>query len=159
MDDMELRQFLVNAKRATYASEGGDGAKILEDGSRKLIFEEGPFRYRDRYFGTLPFIGEEIVWKDGVPFWGMNYRGRIVAVRKSALPQGLNEFLQAALREVTIELPFRGPKSFSRGDFIYSVKMERNWINSFRGKEEIFHHCCQRFELAFHGGYIDIAWD
>lgn len=55
---MELQDFLVKAKINTYASSGEGGEKKLEDGGRELIFENGEYKYRDRYFGFNPFIGE-----------------------------------------------------------------------------------------------------
>ena len=52
----QLNEFLVKAKRKTYASGGKD--RFLEDGSKELVFEENDFRYRDRYLGFNPFAGK-----------------------------------------------------------------------------------------------------
>ena len=60
---MELSKFLVKAKIATYASEGEANERVLEDGAKELTFEDGKLKYRDRYYGFNPFVGEEIVWK------------------------------------------------------------------------------------------------
>ncbi|MDI6721659.1 MAG: DUF5680 domain-containing protein, partial [Candidatus Aenigmarchaeota archaeon] len=76
---MELSEFLVRAKLNTYASVGESGEKMLEDGSKELVFEENEFKYRDRYFGFNPFIGQEVVWRKGKVIWAMNYRGRIIS--------------------------------------------------------------------------------
>jgi len=62
---MELSKFLVKAKISTYASEGEANEIVLEDGAKELTFEDGEFKYRDRYYGFNPFVGEEIVWKNG----------------------------------------------------------------------------------------------
>jgi len=67
---MRLSEFLVKAKIATYASEGEASEIVLEDGAKELTFEDGKFKYRDRYYGFNPFVGEEIatsevVQKDG----------------------------------------------------------------------------------------------
>ena len=67
MDTKKLSDFLVKAKINTYAS------------GKEFDFEEKEFRYRDRYFGFNPFIGEEVVWQKKEIIWGMNYYGRIVS--------------------------------------------------------------------------------
>ena len=74
---MKLEQFLVKAKINAYASEGEGGEETLADGSKELTFQEGGFRYRDRYFGFDPFIGEEIVWHGDRVIWAMNYYGTV----------------------------------------------------------------------------------
>jgi hypothetical protein len=53
----ELSRFLAEAKAWTYAS--GKEGTVLSDGSKELVFEEGKFRYRDRY------LGEEVVFFQG----------------------------------------------------------------------------------------------
>jgi len=63
VDMEELCRFLVKAKINTYAS-AREGA-ILRDGSKELVFSEGKWLYRDRYFGFNPFIGEETVFYQG----------------------------------------------------------------------------------------------
>ena len=75
---MELVDFIVRAKRNTYAS--GNKAAKLEDGFEEFIFEEGNFRYRDRYHAKdpRPFGGEEVVWQSGKAIWIMNYYGYIL---------------------------------------------------------------------------------
>ena len=60
---MKLEEFLVRAKQNTYAS-AGEEEDILTDGSKELLYEEGDFKYRDRYFGSKTFAGEEIIWKN-----------------------------------------------------------------------------------------------
>ena len=79
MDIEQLSKFLVKAKINTYASSGEGGEKILFDESKEFEFEEKEFKYRDRYFGFDPFIGQEIVWQNGKIIWGMNYYGKVVS--------------------------------------------------------------------------------
>ena len=76
---MDLNNFLVKAKVYTYASEGEVNERILDDRSKELIFEQDEFKYRDRYFGFNPFIGEEVVWKNNKIIWSMNYYGKIIS--------------------------------------------------------------------------------
>ena len=72
---MELKEFLVRAKKNTYAS----GAKeiILPDSGKEIIYEEDNFKYRDRYYGFNPFSGQELVLKNNEHEWSMNYYGII----------------------------------------------------------------------------------
>lgn len=46
----ELCNFLVKAKKSTYAS--GDSSKIIieDDSSKTLVFKDGEWRYHDNYF-------------------------------------------------------------------------------------------------------------
>jgi hypothetical protein len=82
---VELEQFLVKAKVSAYAS-GGEGEEgILSDGCKELAFQEGEYKYRDRYFGWNPFIGEEVVWHGDQVTWAMNYYG---AVFNEVVPAG-----------------------------------------------------------------------
>lgn len=73
MNTKQLSKFLVKAKISTYASGGEEEEKVYSDGSKVFEFEEKEFKYRDRYFGYNPFIGEEIVWQNKKVVWGMNY--------------------------------------------------------------------------------------
>ncbi|MBX4201003.1 XRE family transcriptional regulator [Candidatus Parcubacteria bacterium] len=148
---MELNEFLVKAKKNTYASNGEGGENKLEDGSKELTFEEGDFKYRDRYFGNKAFIGEEIIWKDGEAVWGMNYYGRMLS---ESMDMGkLYGFLKKALLEVHESMPFRGPKELQDGDFIYSNSVA-DTKDSFRGEEVIFYKDEKIYELKYHGGLI-----
>ena len=82
MDLDELHDFIVNAKAATYVGDGKQ-SESSRDGSHDLIFEEGDFRYLDSYFGGSDFIGEEIVYFQKFPIWGMNYYGVILNSAKN----------------------------------------------------------------------------
>ena len=70
MDFESFKKFLVKAKINTYATNGEDNEKTLLDGTKELEFKEGDFLYRDRYFGSNPFINRInencstlIIWK------------------------------------------------------------------------------------------------
>lgn len=62
---------------ATYI---GDGQKLLPYrlAFRDLQFSNGTWSYHDSYFGEQDFIGQEGVYLDGRPVWGMNYMGRLL---------------------------------------------------------------------------------
>jgi hypothetical protein len=101
---VKLEQFLVKAKVSAYASGGEGGERILADGSKELTFQEGEFKYRDRYFGWNPFIGEEVVWQGDKVTWAMNYYG---AVLDQVVTAGqVYAFLQKAMSQVKKDRPF-----------------------------------------------------
>ena len=61
----ELINFILKAKKFTYADAKGDSKKILSDGSKEFTYAEGVYVYRDRYFGSNPFAGQEIIFSNG----------------------------------------------------------------------------------------------
>lgn len=153
---MELNEFLVEAKRNTYAS-GKEGMDVvLEDGSKDFIYENGIYSYRDRYYGFNPFIGQELVWENDDLIWGMNYIGRITS--NEADPKEVYDFLKEALMEVPINLPLRGPGSYSRkiDHFRYNsnLKDNANGLDFFNGEEWIHLRGSHVYELNFHGGLV-----
>jgi len=148
---MKLAQFLVKAKINTYASSGEGGEKILPDGAKELEFEEGEFKYRDRYFGSTSFIGEEIVWQNGKIIWGMNYYGQTLSKIVSA--KEIYQFLQEALRKVGEDKPFRGPDSFKRDDFEY-INKAKGTVEEFKGEEAILYKGETVYKLNYHGGAV-----
>ena len=73
---MDLPEFLVKAKKATYA--GGATATVLEDGCKQLTYSEAGYEYRDRYYGNDPFAGQEVVFQNGEIIWSMVYKGETI---------------------------------------------------------------------------------
>ena len=153
MNTKQLSKFLVKAKINTYASSGEGGEKVLFDGSKELEFVEKEFRYRDRYFGYSPFIGEEIVWQNGKAIWGMNYYGEIISEIISA--KQIYQFLQEALKKVTENKPFRGPDNFKENDFKY-INEIKGMVEKFEGCETIFYKEELVYELNYYGGAVKI---
>lgn len=148
---MELSNFLVKAKTKTYASIGERGEKILQDGCKELEYSEGNFQYRDRYYGFNPFIGEEVVFDNGEFIWGMNYYGGVLGYQISAIEA--YKFLQKAMRLVREDRPYRGPNTYTEGNFKYVDKSEGN-VESFSGIETIFFRGEEVYKLHYHGGKI-----
>lgn len=57
---LELARFLAVAKRDTYAAQGDEASvRPLLAGSKQLEYSEGPFHYRDIYFGLRSFPGSK----------------------------------------------------------------------------------------------------
>lgn len=97
--NMKLVKFIIQAKINTYATVGEIGENILNDGAKELNFKKDEFKYRDRYFGSNPFIGEEIVWRDDKPIWGMNYYGSVIYDTVPA--KDVYQFLKKAMQQIS----------------------------------------------------------
>ena len=147
---MMLKEFLVKAKLAAYASKTAEKNK-LKDGANEFLYREDNLVYRDRYYGFNPFIGEEVVMKNNKVIWGMNYYGKIIS--KTTSPKKVYDFLKEALRRVKKESPFRGPKHFKKGNFEY-VNEIKGTVNSFSGVEKILFKGNVVYILDCHGGAV-----
>ncbi len=147
--DRALIDFILRAKRATYAG-GATPAAPSRRQSHDLPYQEAPYTYLDTYLGGLEFIGEEAVWLDQQPLWGMNYYGWMVA---ETIPAGFSEFLKAALLRVTAEAPYRGPATWQANEFTYTCTWQGG-LWRFTGQERIEWQGHPLYELVFHGGTI-----
>lgn len=148
---MELSKFLVKAKIATYAADGEANERTLQDGAKELTLEDSMFKYRDRYYGFNPFIGEEVVFENRKIVWSMNYYGKIISDVVSA--KEVYGFLKSAMRQVKEDRPFRGPTNFKSSDFEYTDE-SRGDINDFSGTEKIFFKRREIYRLTYQGGIV-----
>ena len=148
---MTLGEFLVKAKVRGYATAGERGEALLEDGGKELSYREGPYEYRDRYYGFNPFVGEEVVWMDGKPVWAMNYFGEVTDV--SVPPIDVYRFLQQAMRHVDVARPYRGPDAFNDGELAYRDESEGD-LEQFTGIERILRAGREIYRLSYHGGKV-----
>ena len=142
-----LIDFLLRAKRATYAGKGPE-APPSRPGSHDLHYAEGDMSYIDSYLGGERFAGEEALWQASKPVWAMNYIGRVTGEGFSG------DFLKAALRQGSPEMPWRGPREFQQDGYVYrcSITGEFAW---FRGTETISRNGRTIYECLFHGGSIE----
>jgi len=145
-DQEIVRQFLVRAKRDTYAGKGAE-TNSSRPASHDLNYIEEDLLYIDSYLGSELFAGEEAVWEKNVPIYTMNYCGRVFGQEFSG------DFLKEALYLVEEEKPFRGPEIHKNGDYLYrcSVNGTMKW---YQGYEEIYCHNTKVYDCYFHGGYI-----
>ncbi len=146
---MELRDFIVKAKRSTYAS--GAKPKVLNDGFEELTYVEGNLLYIDRWKGSNPFGGEEIVRKNGKVVWLMNYYGYILSDKIDS--KKVYGFLRKAMSLVDKQKPFRGPSHFKEGYFEYLDDSEGTF-DKFRGTERILYQRKEIYKLDYHGGKV-----
>jgi len=147
--DENVIEFLIRAKRATYAGKGNQTASSRPN-SHDLQYSEGYLKYIDTYLGGSKFAGEEALWNNNVPFWSMNYIGRVIGENFSG------DFLKEALLHVPEEYPFRGPFNYKNGDYSYCCKIS-GYFHWFDGIENIYYKDNKIYECIFHGG--DIMYD
>lgn len=148
---MKLEQFLVKAKVSAYANAGEGGEGILADGCKELTYQEGEFKYRDRYFGWNPFVGEEAVWQGEQLVWAMNYYGLVF---DEVVPAGqVYAFLQQAMNQVAEGRPFRGPCTLRKDDYEYFDESNGN-VDRFTGVERILYRGQEIYRLNYHGGRV-----
>ena len=144
--DKSILSFLIRAKQATYA---GKGAETMSSriGSHDLVYRENNLMYYDTYLGGDRFAGEEALWISDVPYWSMNYAGRVTGRPFSG------DFLKEALLHVPEKMPYRGPEKYVNGDYAYECATEGGF-DWFQGKETIRYRGNQIYECFFHGGLI-----
>jgi hypothetical protein len=151
MKNEALINFLVTAKRNTYAIINDITKIIMEDGGTEVNYQEGLFFYRDRYYGGEPFIGEEVVICDNTIIWGMNLRGKVI---NPIIPvEEVYAFIREALKNITSDAPFRGPARFQINDLHYSSKAYGT-PEHFHGMEKVFINDQLIYECFYHGGCI-----
>ena len=145
-DQHKIANFLICAKRKTYAGKGAE-AESTRPCSHDLRYSEDNLLYIDTYLGGELFSGQEAVWVNNRPVYAMNYSGKVLDDTFSG------DFLKAALLLVPEEMPFRGPKVFQDQDYLYhcSVNGTLDW---FQGYEEIYCCQCKVYECYFHGGAV-----
>lgn len=148
---MELKEFIVMAKKQTYAS--GESAKKLVDEFEEFIYEKENYKYQDKYYAQdpNPFGGEEIVWQNNKPVWIMNYYGFMLSSEIES--KKVYEFLRKAMGLVNEDFPFRGPLNFKEGSFEYVNEILGN-MDKFKGREKILFEGKEVYQLEYHGGKL-----
>jgi len=148
-----LKEFLVKAKKSTYAS-GDIAKKIVEaDKSTTLIFEDGDFKYHDNYFGGEPYGGREVVFFKGEPVYTMVYYGLVNEEITDF--RGVYKILQKALSLMPEECPYRGPKEYKEGDYSYLNNFIGE-IDNFSGEETINYKGKEVYKAKYAGGLVDL---
>lgn len=151
---MDLKEFLIKAKKGTYANENVEKKESSRIGSNDYEYIESNMTYHDTYFGGTNFIGCEVVYKeDETPIWGMNYYG--VTLDNSLSEEVIDKALRPALMQVGTDdvLPVRGPKKYVNGEYIYTFEVNGT-LERFEGTERICKNDHLVYELKCQGGYI-----
>ena len=144
--DKKTIAFLIRAKQATYAGKGAETASSRVK-SHDLAYREGEYMYYDTYLGGEKFAGEEALWVADIPYWSLNYAGRVTGGCFSG------DFLKEALLHVPEDEPYRGPREYTNGDYSYHCETEGSF-DWFQGRESIDYQGKQIYECYFHGGLI-----
>lgn len=149
----ELVDFLEEANKSTYANKDAPKATSSRPKSEDYHFEKGNLIYHDTYFGGRDFIGGEIVYKDKVPVWGMNYYGYVL--NKDVSEKDVYGFLRKALmQEYSGIIPVRGAQNYEDGNWRYTNSPQGD-IDRFTGVEEIYHNDELVYRADYHGGSIE----
>lgn len=145
-DKQTLIKFLCEVKRNTYAATQNE-VEGTRPNSHDFLYEKENLKYIDTYLGSNQFVGEEALWEDNIPVWGLNYTGRAVSEEFDG------EFLKEALKRSTQEYPYRGPKFFVKGNYTYKCRVEGDF-EWFVGCEKIMYKGTKVYEAMFQGGLI-----
>lgn len=154
----ELKNFLIKAKKQTYANKNAKKTSSLRPSSSDYEYEEiinnNHYLYHDTYFGTTNFIGEEVVYKNNKPIWAMNYRG--YTFDNTLGEEAMDNALRPALMQIGNDkkiLPLRGPSKFVNGDYTYTFEVDGD-IKNFSALEKIFKKDKLIYSLSCQGGEI-----
>jgi hypothetical protein len=147
-----LREFLVLAKKSTYAS-GSESIKNKDkNDSTSLVFQDGDFLYHDNYFGGEPYGGREVVFYKGEPLYIMVYYGSVDQDFNNI--NEIYKVLQKALLLIPKEYPYRGPSEYIEGNYRY-VNEYIGEIDNFSGREFIEYDKKIVYEAKYIGGLVD----
>ena len=151
MDKEGLRQFLVDSNKAGYA--GGEEIKWIKepDGSTTIPFEKGEWRSHDNFFGGEPYGGRTVVFHGRKPVWMMVYYGWVAEGVETNPVYGV---LRGALIQMPEDYPFRGPKKYEEGEFIYTNSWDGE-VDRFSGEEQIMQEDKLIYKANYIGGLVD----
>ena len=150
----DLYNFLIEAKKQTYANENAKKQVSTRKGSHDYEYSSNGMTYHDTYFGGTNFMGEEVVYtNEQTPIWGMNYYG--ITLDNSLSEEAVDKALRPALMKVGEDdiLPVRGPKEYLNGEYRYTFDFSGN-LDYFEGQETIYKNDNKVYVLKCHGGTI-----
>ncbi len=150
---LELSHFIVEANTHTWA---GDGVEVppQRPGYKELEYKRGDWYLRDSYTGYFRAPGMTTVYYNEIPVWTQSYGGTGMAESHYPMAEPTFQFLRAALKRVTPELPFRGPKEFTRKDFRYRFHLDEGDITDFAWRESISYQGIAVFLQRGFGGLV-----
>lgn len=149
----ELIDFLVKARRVTYAIPQGTP---LEDGTEEMVYNQGEWRYQNRYAGQNPYGGQEMIWHKGQVIWIKNYIAEVVSDSRTMAE--IYDFQREVLGQPDKEHLMRGPARYVSGQYSYTNSIKGD-LHYFTGFEQIFYSREAVYRMTFHGGSIQHAGD
>jgi hypothetical protein len=60
--EKQIKEFLLEASHATYASGDPSIRKTMPDKSTTITYTHGDFSFHDNYFGGEPYGGREVIF-------------------------------------------------------------------------------------------------
>jgi hypothetical protein len=151
IDTAELRAFILEASRATYASGDESIKETQADGSTTIEYKSGDYRFHDNYFGGEPYGGREVVFLNDKPIWMMVYYG---LVYEGGIAKDIYPFLMESLSKSILEMPYRGPTSYESGSYRYENELEGT-VERLSGSEKICKGDICIYEAKYIGGLVD----
>ena len=145
-----LKQFIFDASRATYASGDESIRQKQNDSSTTIFFEKGLYKFHDNYFGGEPYGGREVVFLENKPIWIMVYYGLVYG----GVNKEVYEFLTESLSSSTEDMPYRGPKLYEKEIWRYENNFTGD-VEKFSGIEKIFKDNICVYEASYLGGLVD----
>lgn len=143
----ELKKFIVEARENTFAGVGIFIDNPRLKGSKELGYQKGNFIYQDIYFdGEKNFIGQEIVYYNNKPVWGMGYLG-------DQTPDEITEFLKKALSGLSEKCRFGENCGIERKELHYKDN-GIGGITKFSGQETISFKEKNIYKLNYQGGLL-----
>ena len=143
----DFKEFLLTAHQNTYANSAAKRIKSSRMGSKDYNFEQGDFAYHDTYFGESDFIGEEVVYFQDIPVWGMNYYG----FSDKPIDKILRPFL---MQEPWKELPVRGPEHSVIKEHEYVIEKKEGSLERFVAEERMELDGKVTYRCFLHGGLL-----
>ncbi|PIP56746.1 hypothetical protein COX05_01425 [candidate division WWE3 bacterium CG22_combo_CG10-13_8_21_14_all_39_12] len=153
MDVTQLKQFLIDANKAGYATGKEDMWTKEADNSTTITFEKDGFRMIDNFYGGEPYGGRMTVFYEEKPVWIMVYYGWVVEGNEFG---PVYEVLQHALAKMPADSPLRGPHSYTEGEFEYINFWEGDMVR-FMGEEQIVKGEDSVYKATYVGGLVDIV--
>nr|MBI4156900.1 hypothetical protein [Candidatus Woesearchaeota archaeon] len=147
----DLANFIVEADLKTWA---GNGLEVEPErkGYKELEYCRGEWRLRDSYTAYFRAPGMTTVYFKNKSAWTMAYGGTGQSEICDEIVKTTFEFLKETLRQVSVEMPFRGPREYIKGNWKYTFKLLKGDITDFLGKEEIYRNHYKIFTQTVLGG-------
>ncbi|MCX6720821.1 MAG: DUF5680 domain-containing protein [Candidatus Staskawiczbacteria bacterium] len=142
-----LVNFLCEARKSTFAANANslDNPRLLA--SKQLEFQKGDYFYRDIFFnGNKKFIGQEIIYQELRPIWGMNYMGDQIGRLEAG-------FLRESLFRLAEKCRLGKSCEYEKREYKYSDQGKGS-IDDFSGVEEITVQDKKIYKLNYQGGII-----
>ncbi|MBU2539681.1 hypothetical protein KJ786_00760 [Patescibacteria group bacterium] len=143
----ELKEFITEARSKTFAGGGVEVEAPRLKGSKEMEYQKGDWFYRDVYFnGQKNLIGQEVIYYNSRPVWGMGYFGDQLSEKSAG-------FLKQALLKLADKCRFGEKCEIEKKEFRYEDNGSGD-IGKFFGEEKIFSGGKNVYKLNYQGGLI-----